>query len=149
MANPNDLNTNIVINVSQQEGMQKSDGKKTNKGTGRAQNYKNIHDINFTSVAKLGLAIRTVRMGNETVGAYTGDRLTQRKVQMGMTFAQYGVGLAVAGGPIGIGYLAGDLAYRSLSYNIDRTRKNQMASYLKDLSGNNSRNHSRANGEKL
>lgn len=126
----------------------RSDGKKLNKGTGRGANYQSIHDINFTSVAKLGLALRQVRMANELVGAYTGDKLTQRRVQTALTFAQYGVGLAVAG-PIGVAYAAGDLAYRGINYEIQRTNQNTKARIIRDLSGNVARNHSRQSGEKL
>lgn len=126
----------------------KSDGKKLNKGTGRGANYRSIHEINFTSVAKLGLGIRQVRMANELVGSYSGDRLTQRQVQTALTFAQYGVGIAVAG-PIGVAYAAGDLAYRGINYQIKRTRENQVSSFIKDLSGNNARNHSRTSGLKI
>ncbi len=127
---------------------QKSDGKKLNKGTGRGANYRSIHEINFTSVAKLGLGLRQVRMANELVGNYSGDRLTQRQVQTALTFAQYGVGIAVAG-PIGVAYAAGDLAYRGINYQIKRTRENQVSSFIKDLSGNNARNHSRTSGLKI
>ena len=148
MANPNDLVTQINLQVTPQEQTQKDDGRKLNKGKGRGANYRGIHEINFTSVAKLGLALRQVRMANELVGSYTGDRLTQRRVQTAMTFAQYGIGIAVAG-PIGIGYAIGDLAFRSASFEIGRTRENQKARFLRELSGNNARNQSRSSGEKL
>ena len=148
MANPNDLVTQINLNVTPRQEVQKDDGRKMNKGKGRGANYRGIHDINFTSVAKLGLGLKQVRMANELVGAYTGDRLTQRKVQTALTFVQYGVGVAVAG-PIGIAYAVGDLAFRGASFEIARSRDNQKARFLRDLSGNNARNQSRSSGEKL
>ena len=148
MANPNDLVTQINLNVTPQQESQKDDGRKMNRGKGRGANYRGIHDINFTSVAKLGLGLKQVRMANELVGAYTGDRLTQRKVQTALTFVQYGVGVAVAG-PIGIAYAVGDLAFRGASFEIARSRDNQKARFLRDLSGNNARNQSRSSGEKL
>lgn len=148
MASANTLETVINFQLPQAKSEDGGDGRNLNRGRGRGANYRGIHNINFTSVAKLGLALRQVRMGNEIVGSYTGDKLTQRRVQTGLTFAQYGVGLAVAG-PIGVAYAAGDLAYRSLNYEIQRSRRNQMASYTRELSGNSARNHSRTSGEKL
>lgn len=126
----------------------KSDARKMNKGGGRGKMSENIHKINFKSIAKLGLGIRQVRMANEMVGAYTGDKLTQRQGEKALTFLQYGIGIAYAG-PIGVAYAVGDMAYRSINYEINRSRENQTARFLRDLSGNNSRNHSRSSGEKL
>lgn len=148
MASANTMETVIKFQLPQSIPEDNGDGRNLNRGGGRGANYRSIHKINFTSVAKLGLGLRQIRMGNEAVGAYTGDKLTQRRVQTGLTFAQYGVGLAVAG-PIGVAYAAGDLAYRSLNYEIQRSRNNQMAAYTRELSGNSARNHSRTPGEKL
>lgn len=148
MANPNDLVTQIHLNVTPQEQTQKDDGRKMNRGKGRGANYRGIHEINFTSVAKLGLGLRQVRMANELVGAYTGDRLTQRKVQTAQLFAQYAIGIKVAG-VIGVAYAVGDMAFRSAGFEIARSRENQKARFLRELSGNNARNQSRSGGEKL
>ena len=126
----------------------KSDARKMNRGGGRGKLSENIHKINFKSIAKLGLGIRQVRMANETVGAYTGDRLTQRQGEMALTMLQYGIGIAYAG-PIGVAYAVGDMAFRSINYEINRSRENQTARFLRDLSGNNARNQSRTSGEKL
>jgi uncharacterized protein (DUF2344 family) len=87
-------------------------------------------------------------MVNELVGAYTGDRITQRSVQRAQLFAQYAVGFAVAG-PIGIAYAVGDMAFRSAGFEIQRSRENQKARFIRELSGNNARNQSRGSGEKL
>ena len=115
MASANTLETVINFQLPQSQPEDSGDGRRLNRGSGRGANYRGIHNINFTSVAKLGLGLRQVRMANEIVGSYTADKLTQRRGQTALTFAQYGVGLAVAG-PIGIAYAAGDLAYRSLNY---------------------------------
>lgn len=148
MAENNDMTTVFNLNVRQQQEVQKDDGRKMNTGKGRGANYRGIHEINFTSVAKLGLGLRQVRMANELVGAYTGDRLTQRSIQKAQLFAQYAIGIAVAG-PIGIAYAVGDMAFRSASFEIQRSRENQKSRFLKELSGNNARNQSRGSGEKL
>lgn len=149
MANPNDMIATINLNISggDQETL-KEDNRKFNKGRGRGKLSENIHDINFKSIAKLGLGIRQVRMSNELVGSYTGDKITQRKVETALTFAQYGIGIAYAG-PIGVAYAAGDLAYRSLNFNIRRTRENTIARHIQRISGNTARNYSRTRGEKL
>lgn len=148
MANPNDLVTDINLNINTGNQPQKTDARKLNRGSGRGENYRGIHDINFSSVAKLGLGLKQVRMANELVGAYTGDRLTQRQFQTGQLFAQYAIGIKIAG-PIGIAYAVGDMAYRAANFEINRTRENQIARKIKDLSGNNARNMSRSSGNKL
>jgi hypothetical protein len=148
MANPNDLITQVNFNISPPSESQKTDGRKMNRGAGRGENYRGIHNINFTSVAKLGLGLKQVRMASELVGGYTGDRLTQRQFQKAQLFAQYGIGIAIAG-PIGIAYAAGDLAYRAASFEIARSRSNQISRKIRDLSGNTARNNSRSSGNKL
>jgi hypothetical protein len=150
MANPNDLSTNIVVNVAnpQQEAAEKNDGRKLNRGSGRGKLSENIHKVNFKSIAKLGLAIRTARMANEMVGAYTGDKVTQRRVQTAMTIAQYGIGIQRLGA-MGAFYAAADIGFRAFNQTNQVMIDNQMARYIKDLSGNNARNQSRSSGEKL
>jgi hypothetical protein len=150
MANPNDLSTNIVINVGdqQQQPSEKNDGRKLNRGSGRGKLSENIHKVNFKSIAKLGLGIRTLRMANEMVGAYTGDKITQRRVTTAMTFTQYGIGIARLGG-MGAFYAAADIGFRAFNQTNQVMIDNQMARYIKDLSGNNARNQSRSSGEKL
>lgn len=149
MANPNDLNATVNIVVPESTTQEsKDDGRKLNKGKGRGKLSENVHKINFKSIAKLGLSIRTARMANELVGSYTGDRLTQRRITTAMTFAQYGIGIAYAG-PIGVAYVAGDLAYRIANERIEVSKQNQISGYLRNLSGNNARNQSRSSGEKL
>jgi hypothetical protein len=148
MANPNDLVNVAYINVEQQQQIPKDDARSLNGTKRKGKNSENLHKVNFKSVAKISLGIRTARMANELVGAYTGDRLTQRRVTTAMTFAQYGIGIAVAGG-FGVIYAAGDLAYRGLMQNNQITLNNQRAGFLRELSGNNARNQGRNRGEKL
>jgi hypothetical protein len=148
MANPNDLVNVAYINVEQQQQVPKDDARSLNGTKRKGKNSENLHKVNFKSIAKLSLGIRTVRMANELVGAYTGDKITQRRVTTAMTFAQYGIGIAVAGG-FGAFYAAGDLAYRAFNQTNQVMIDNQMAGYIKNLSGNNARNQSRSRGEKL
>jgi hypothetical protein len=148
MASANTLESVFNVTVTNDGNEQKFDGRKLNRGRGRGKLSENVHKVNFKSIAKLGLGIRQVRMANELVGAYTGDRLTQRAITTGMTFMQYGIGI-MQFGPLGAAYAAGDLAYRSLNYEIKRGRENKIANYIKDLSGNNARNQSRSPGIKI
>jgi hypothetical protein len=148
MASANTLESVFNVVMPDAESGQKFDGKKIRRARPMGKNSENIHKINFKSIAKLGLSIRTVRMANEVVGSYTGDRLTQRGITTGMTFLQYGVGITQFG-LFGVAYAAGDLAYRSLNYEVKRSRENRIANYIKDLSGNNARNQSRSPGVKI
>lgn len=149
MANPNDLVANLNLNITGSASeAPKEDDRKFNKGKARGKLSENIHKVNFKSIAKLGLGIRQLRMTNEIVGAYTGDRITQRTVSTGITLAQYGVGIAYAG-PVGLAYAAGDVAFRTVNFQIKRSRDNRMARAIRNLSGNESRNHSRMGGDKL
>ena len=152
MANSNDLNA--TINLITDGGSEKSiltnkdDGRKFNKGKSNGKLSKHIHNINLKSVAKLGLGLRQVRMANEVVGSYTGDRLRQRKIESGITLLQYGIGIGVSG-PIGISYALGDIAYRTLNFEIKRTRENTLSRHIREMSGNTARSFSRSGGEKL
>jgi hypothetical protein len=124
------------------------DGRALNKGGMRGVTSRNIMDTGFKKVAQLGVAIRGLKMANETVGSYTNNRVRQKRTQRNMTFATYAIGLKVAG-PIGIAYAASDMAYRGLMYNIDIQRRNDEARMTRDLMGVSVRSHSRNSGEKL
>jgi hypothetical protein len=149
MANPNTMTTQYTFNIQTQGDPKsvKNDGRKMGKGRGANYN-KNIHDINFTSVAKLGLGLRQIKMANEVVGAYTNNRLRQRKGEVALTMAQYGVGLAVAG-PIGIAYALGDIGYRSLNNSIKINIENNKARLKREISGIAAREMSRSRGSKI
>lgn len=148
MASANTLESVFNVVMPDTGNDQKFDGRKLNKGRGRGKLSENVHKVNFKSIAKLGLGIRQIRMTNELVGSYTGDRLTQRGITTGMTFLQYGIGISQFG-PLGVAYAVGDMAYRSLNYEIKRSRENTIANYIKDISGNNARNQSRSPGIKI
>lgn len=104
-----------------------------------------ISQRNLKGFAGIGLAFRAGAMGNETFGAYTENRLRQRRVSQGLTFAKYAVGIYTLG-PIGVAYMASDLGYRTLQYNIGIQKQNREANYYKRLSGNNSSSGSRYRG---
>ena len=104
-----------------------------------------ITRTNLKGFAGVGLAFRAGAMGNETFGAYTENRLRQRKVAKGLTFAKYAVGIYTLG-PVGVAYMASDLGYRTLQYNIGIQKQNREANYYKRLSGNNSSSGSRYRG---
>lgn len=152
MANPNDLNAtiNIVTNGGEETSVltSKNDGRKFNGTKKKGKNSENIHKTNFKSYAKLGLALRQVKLANEVVGSYTNNRLRQRNLDVAYTFTQYGVGLVVAG-PIGVVYAGGDLAYRGMNYAIKLDRHNKEARMIRDISGIGARNMSRNNGVKI
>ena len=114
---------------------------KTSRGSGD----KGITRTNLKGFAGVGLAFRGSAMANETFGAYTENRLRQRKVAKGLTFAKYAVGIYTLG-PVGVAYMASDLGYRTLQYNIGIQKQNREANYYKRLSGNNSSSGSRYRG---
>jgi hypothetical protein len=102
--------------------------------------------FNLSKVINVGLAFNTAQKANELVGARTNNRLRQRKIAVGMTFAKYGIGLAI--NPIAGGiYTASDLAYRGAMYNIKIQKENREADYFKRLSGNNAFSGSRYRGD--
>lgn len=92
------------------------------------------------------MAFRATQMGTEIFGAYTENRLVQRRMRAGLTFAKYAVGFATVGPVLGSVYMATDLTYRSLMYNIGIQKKSREADYYKRLSGNNASSGSRYRG---
>jgi hypothetical protein len=115
---------------------------KTSRGGGDTQG---VSQRNLRGFAGVGLAFRAGAMGNEIFGAYTENRLQQRKNAKGMTYAKYAVGV-YALGPIGVAYMASDLSYRTLQYNIGIQKQSREAGYYKRLSGNNANSGSRYRG---
>jgi hypothetical protein len=101
---------------------------------------------NLKKVLNVGLAFNTVQKGNEIFGAYTENRLRQRKIDTGMTFAKYGIGLMVNPVVGGI-YAISDLTYRATMYGIKIQKMNREANYFKNLSGNNAFSGSRYRGD--
>ena len=107
-----------------------------------------ITTSNLRNVLTIGLAFNIGQKLNEAVGAYTNDRLRQRRIDTSMTFAKYGIGLAVSPLAGGI-YMAGDLGYRAIMYGIQLQKRNREAMYNERLSGINSNSGSRYRGDYL
>ena len=138
-------NYNINIRFRGQGTKQAFGGGNLSKMNNGADVHKETTAMNLKSFAALGLALRGVQMSNETFGAYTENKLRQRKIQKGITFAKYGVGLALNPALGGL-YMASDLGYRTLQYNIGIQKQNREANYYKRLSGNNANSGSRYRG---
>lgn len=103
---------------------------------------------NLANVLKIGLMFNLSQKANELVGAYTENRLKQKKFENGMLLAKYGVGLAV-NPAVGGTYVVGDLAYRGISYSIQLQKKNKEALYYRQKSGNNANSGRRYGGSYL
>lgn len=116
---------------------------KMNRGT--QQNNKEITIGNLKGFASLAMAFRGAQMSNETFGAYTENRLFQRKMQKGLTYAKYATGIAL-NPALGAVYMASDIGYRTLQYNVGIQKQNREADYYRRLSGNNSNSGSRYRG---
>jgi len=116
---------------------------KMNRGTG---NNKEITLGNLKGFASLGMVFRGANMATEIFGSYTNDRLQQRKNKMTLTFAKYATGIAL-NPALGTAYMATDLSYRSLMYNIGIQKQNREAGYFRQLSGNNADSGSRYRGD--
>lgn len=103
---------------------------------------------NLSKVINVGLAFNLAQRGTEAMGAYTNNRLRQRRQEAAMTFAKYGIGLMI--NPVGGAIYAGtDLAYRGMMYNIKIQKQNREAEYFRNLSGNNSHSGRRYKGDYL
>jgi len=123
----------------------------TNKSTLRgkvSENGSMISNSNLKRVASVGMFFNLAQKGNEIVGSYTNNRLQQRKFNVGMQFTKYGIGFAV--NPfIGGAYMASDLGYRAIMYNIKINKKNRESEYFRELSGNSSYSGRRYRGALL
>ncbi len=149
-----DYNINISVNGGNRRGAFSGGNLVKDKGTLDSSMYRNqdngssITRGNLKKIFSVGFAFNTVQKGNEAFGAYTENRLRQRRIDTGMTFAKYGIGLAV--NPIaGAIYAGSDLAYRGLMYGIKVQKQNREADYYRRLSGNNSYSNSRYGGNNL
>lgn len=110
---------------------------KTTLNTNRTIEPNEQGEINLSKVFTVGLAFNKAQQGNEILGAYSGDRQRQRKIDMGLTFAKYGIGIAI--NPLAGGiYAVGDIGYRSIMYSIKVDNQRKQAQALSNLSGNNS-----------
>jgi hypothetical protein len=112
------------------------------------KNGDQIANFNFKSMAKVGLAIRGFRMGNEIIGSYTGNTFRQRQVNTGMLFGSYAIGIAKFGA-FGLAYASIDLGYRGIMHQIEVGKQDMKADILARKSGNNRTNNNRPNGRFL
>lgn len=111
-------------------------------------NSEPITQGNLSKVLNVGLAFNLGQRGNEITGAYTNDRLRQRRMDVGMTFAKYGIGLAI-NPMLGGVYMASDLGYRAIMYGIKIQKKNRESEYFREISGNSSNSGRRYKGDYL
>lgn len=149
-----DYNINISVAGGNRRGAFGGGNLYKNKNTlnssmyGNQQTGSQTTQYNLKRVLNMGLLFNTMQKGNEVFGAYTNNRLAQKRFNVGTTIAKYGIGLAVnpfAGGV----YIASDLGYRGLMYGINVQKKNRQAEYYKQLSGNNSTSGRRYKGAYL
>ena len=150
---PKDNNIYFSADMSDKRGAFGGARAYVNKTTlsGVAGGKKDSNDAtssNLRNVITVGLGFNIAQKLNETVGAYTNDRLRQRRVDVGMTFAKYGIGLAI--NPLaGVTYLASDMGYRSIMYGIQLQKRNREAMYNERLSGINANSGSIYRGDYL
>ena len=149
---PRDYNINISVGGGNRRGAFSGGNVSKTRTTLNSGKYRNqssgdtISSGNLRKVLTLGLAFNTAQKANEIVGAYTENRLRQRQVDTAMTFAKYGIGIAV-NAPAGLVYAGSDLAYRGIMYGIKVRKQNRQADYFRRLSGNNSFSGSRYRGD--
>lgn len=147
-----DYNVNISVNGGNRRGAFGGGNLSKSRSSLNSSMYKNqdnggtISSSNLKKILNVGLAFNTAQKANEMIGAYTNNRLRQRRVDTGMTFAKYGIGLMV--NPVaGAIYSGSDLAYRGVMYGIKIQKQNREADFYKRLSGNNSFSGSRYRGD--
>ena len=119
-----------------------------NNVSGGKSDSNDITSSNLRNVFTVGLGFNLWQKGNEVVGAYTNDKLRQRRVEQKMTYAKYGLGIIFKPG-VGAVYAVGDMAYRGAQYSIGLQKKNREAQYYERLSGINSNSGSRYRGDYL
>jgi len=126
----------------------------TSKGTSVNQGNKNnklakdsevITKSNLNKSALIGNTLKAAGGINELAGHYTQNRIKQRKIDTGLSFAKYGAGIAMFGGA-GVAYMALDLGMKMAHFQIESHLKNIEADYFKNLSGNDSMSGTRYRG---
>ena len=138
----------VVRFQGSEESMQGAAGKAGRKPFIRGKLGENTMKLNFKSMAKIGLGIRQARMANELLGAYTENRLRQRRINAAMQFGTYAIGVAKFG-VFGLAYSVGDIGYRAAMLAIDQQKRNREAEMLREKSGINARSNSKYSGTKL
>lgn len=126
----------------------KGEGKGNRKGQIRGRNGRQIMNTSFRKIASVGVGIRLGKQANEVVGAYTGRRFRQQRVQNTMQLGMMAYGVAQFG-PLGIAYAAGNLGYQQLNHSIEVANQNLKSDVARRRSGNISRNGSRMSGNKI
>jgi len=105
-----------------------------------------VSSYNLSRLFSVGLIFNKSQQFNELAGAFTGNKRLQRQINTGMTFAKYGIGLAI-NPVVGATYAIGDMAYRGISYGVMVQKKNREAEYYRSLSGNNANSGRRYRGD--
>lgn len=148
---PRDYNINISVGGGDRRGAFSGGNLSKDSGTLNSKMYKNndngksITSGNLKKVFSVGMLFNKSQQANELIGAYSGNRLRQKRIDVGMTFAKYGIGIAI--NPVlGGVYAVSDIAYRGISYGISTQKKNREADYFKRLSGNNALSGRRYSG---
>ena len=147
-----DYNINISVEGGNRRGAFSGGNVFKSKNSLNSSMYSNqdngnsVSNFNLKKVLNLGLAFNTLQKGNEIVGAYTNNRLRQRRIDTTSTFVKYGIGISI--NPLaGAIYAGSDLAYRGVMYGIKIQKQNRESDYFKRLSGNNSFSGSRYRGD--
>ena len=126
----------------------KDSGKGNRKGQIRGKNGQQIMQYSFRSVVAFGIGIRLARQGNEVIGAYTGRRMRQQRMQNGMNLGIMAAG-AVKFGALGMIYAAGNLGYQGLLHHIGIQNENIKSERALRRSGNVSHEGSRQSGGRV
>ena len=147
---PRDYNINISVKGGNSRGAFNSGNvaktKSTLNSNTRSNNGEEISSSNLKGILTIGLAFNKAQQVNELVGAYTGNRLRQRKINTTMTMAKYAIGLSI-NPAVGAVYAVGDMAYRNISYGIQVQKKSREADYFRRISGNNANSGRRYRGD--
>ena len=93
----------------------------------------NSGEIGFNRAAALGLGA-AIKI-NQYVGELTENTVTQRKRQVGITFAGMGALAVTKGLPIALAAAAVYIGNAAIQYNIMAYKENLTADFMKSLSG--------------
>lgn len=130
-------------NSGADRGTTVQEGNKNNK---QGLQDKKLTDANLNKAAIIGNTLKAASGINELAGHYTQNRLRQRRIDVGLTFAKYGVGIA-AFGAAGVAYAAVDLGVKVAHFQTEVHLRNIEADYYKRLSGNDSGSGTRYRGD--
>lgn len=94
----------------------------------------NSNKLQLNGRKALAVGLATGMKINQYVGELTENRVTQRRVQVGLTFAGM-AGLTVANPILGFVAIGSYVANAGINYGIRNYKENLSASYLRQLSG--------------